>query len=309
MNIPVIIGPTCSGKTTLALDICFKTGFDILSIDSRQVFKELDIGTGKFKDLANIKKDNGYWEIDGVKVWGYDIFELEDDLNVLKFLEFCKKVIYEYQKNEEGLVVTCGTGFYLDFLMGKISYSDIDLVRKKELESLNLKELQEIYLSHIKNPLVKVSNTIDVSNKRRIITSILSIESKTPLKSFELKGINFELFYLNPNRKSVYENSDLFVDNIISKGVVSEYINLSKIYPNSKAWDGLIYKQIREYLKPNSFNEELLKEKMKFSLHSYIRRQETYFKKMNYKYKEIDKQSIFNRITDYINEYNGGTIK
>jgi len=309
MKIPVIIGPTCSGKTTLAQEICFKTGYDILSIDSRQVYKNLDIGTGKFKDLANIKKEDGYWEIDGVKVWGYDVFTLNDEFNVIKFLEFCRHIIYEYKNTKKGLIITCGTGFYLDFLIGNISYNDIDIDRKKELELLDLIELQKIYLDKKNNFLEDGVNGRDLNNKRRLITSILSFESKTSAKKFDLNGVTFEIFYLNPDRKLVYEKSDQFVDDIILKGVISEYTHLRKFYPGSRVWEGLIYKQIKEYLKSNSLSEESLKEKMKFSLHAYIRRQETYFKKMNVKYKSTDRESIFNRIIEYIKVDTGGTIK
>lgn len=309
MKIPVIIGPTCSGKTSLALEICTKTGFDILSIDSRQVYKDLDIGTGKFKDLSKIiKKEDGYWEIDGVKIWGYDVFSLNEDLNVLKYLEFCRKTIYYYQKINKGLIITCGTGFYLDFLLGKIFYNDIDFNRKKELETYSLENLQEIYLNQINYSSTKISNTVDIKNRRRIITSILSLETDSPKKSFELIDVSFEIFYLNPYRKIIYEQADLFVDNIISKGVILEYTHLSKIYPNSRAWEGLIYKQIKEYFESQSTNENLLKEKVKFSLHAYIRRQETYFKKMRFDYKASEKQPVYNRIFDYIKDISGGTI-
>ena len=65
MIIPVILGPTCIGKTSLALRIADEVKADILSIDSRQVYRELDIGTGKFKSNDDVKKYNGYWEING----------------------------------------------------------------------------------------------------------------------------------------------------------------------------------------------------------------------------------------------------
>ncbi|NBO36804.1 hypothetical protein EBU91_04645, partial [bacterium] len=120
MKIPVILGPTCSGKTSLALEIAKELNWDTLSIDSRQVFKDLDIGTGKFKEESDVQKFEGYWEVEGVKIWGYDVYNLDYELNVLKYCEFCREVIARYVNNKKGLIITCGTGFYLDFLMGRV---------------------------------------------------------------------------------------------------------------------------------------------------------------------------------------------
>ena len=136
MKVPVIIGPTCTGKTSLALKIAGEVGCDILSIDSRQVFKNLDIATGKYKEDLEIKKYNEYWEISGIKIWGYDLFEVNEELNVIKFCNFAKKIIEQYKNENKKLIITCGTGFYLNFLLGNIEYNEIDVNRKKELNNL-----------------------------------------------------------------------------------------------------------------------------------------------------------------------------
>lgn len=299
MIIPVILGPTCSGKTSLALQIAKDLSWDILSIDSRQVFTKLDIGTGKIKEDLNITKNKDYWEVDGVKIWGYDVFDLDFDLNVLSYSKFCRNLILDYKNRGKGLILTCGTGFYLDFLQGNISFTDVDFERKKVLETKSIEELNKI-LSDIfpGNDLSKV----DSKNKRRIITKILSIESGKKSTPFIIEDVVFEIYLLKPERKTLYENADGFVELILKKGVVDEYEKLSKIYPNAKAWDGLIYSEIKH-------REKDMVQKMKFSMHSYIRRQQTYFNKMKVNFIFDNTSDLKKALVDNVKANFNDTIK
>jgi len=279
MIIPVILGPTCIGKTSLALEIAKEKGADILSIDSRQVFKHLDIVTGKYKDDLQVKKFEGYWEVDGVRIWGYDIFEPNEELNVLKFCEFAKKVIEEYKDGNKKLIATCGTGFYLDFLSGKIGFSDIDEKRKSELQ---------------------FNGEVDLNNNLRIITKILDLESGNKKFRFDVGNtVSFKIFYLNSDRKALYANSDQFAEEIIKKGAIDEFrINFEK-YGDCKSLNGLIYKEISNYLK-GIFNELGMNSKIKFSLHAYIRRQQTYFNKMEIFFSSTDRKDIAVKIKEIL---------
>ena len=84
-KIPVILGPTCVGKTDLALKIAKETNANIISIDSRQVFEGLDIGTGKIKSNSFVSKSPFVWLVDGVKIFGYDVLKPNEEINVVKF--------------------------------------------------------------------------------------------------------------------------------------------------------------------------------------------------------------------------------
>jgi tRNA dimethylallyltransferase len=293
MIIPVILGPTCIGKTSLALEIAQEIGADVLSIDSRQVFKNLDIVTGKYKDNLEVKKDNGYWEVLGVKIWGYDIFEPNEELNVLKYCEFAKQVIEKYRDSNRKLIATCGTGFYLDFLTGKIEFNEIDEARKSELRLKTNLELREI----LKN--LNFTGEIDLNNNFRIITKILNLESGNQKERFEINGVGFKLFYLNGARDFLYSNSDKFTETILQNGAIEEFkINFEK-YGNCKSLNGLIYKDISEYLEKKLSFEDLLS-KIKFSLHAYIRRQQTYFKKMTIEFSSFDRKDIAVKIKEIL---------
>jgi len=293
MIIPVILGPTCIGKTSLALEIARETGADILSIDSRQVFKYLDIATGKYKDNLEVLKNDGYWVIDNIKIWGYDILNPSDELNVLKYCEFAKKIIEEYRVSNKKLLATCGTGFYLDFLSGKVKFKEIDEARKKELNLKNIEELRLI----LKN--LNFNQNIDLNNNLRLITKILDLESSSVESNFQIDGISFKTFYLNSSREMLYKNADTFSEEILKKGAIEEFSENYKKFGECKSLKGLIYKEIFEYINTGLSLTEL-SSKIKFSLHAYIRRQQTYFKKMQIEFSSNDRKEIAVKIKEIL---------
>jgi tRNA dimethylallyltransferase len=292
MILPVILGPTCTGKTSLALKIAQKVNADILSIDSRQVFKKLDIGTGKFKDKAEISKFDGYWEIDGIKIYGYDLLELNQELNVIKYCEYARSIIENHLLTNKKLILTCGTGFYLDFLMGNIKFNEIDSERKAYLNALSLEDVQKLFRS-FESRLV-----VDEKNKVRLITAILNLENPKAIKhSFKIDGVEYKVFRVTDSREELFKNADNFAESIISEGVIAEFTELYKEYGPQKALDGLIYSDIAEYVS-GKLNKNDLLDKIKFSLHAYIRRQETYFKKIKIEMSISDRNLIAEKITN-----------
>jgi tRNA dimethylallyltransferase len=291
MIVPVILGPTCIGKTSLALEIAKEIGCDILSIDSRQVFKHLDIGTGKYKGTEHFEKNEGYYEISGVKIWGYDFLDPNEELNVLKFCEFSKNVIQKYQSEGKCLIATCGTGFYLDFLSGKIPFNEVDNSRKIELHEKSLEELKIILRNY------EINSKIDLENKLRVITRILALESQSEKINFMIENVTFRIFYLNDTRENLYKNADSFVEEILKKGVIEEFQNNYQKYGECKSLNGLIYKEIKEYTSGRILFENMVNQ-IKFSLHAYIRRQQTYFKKMQIDFSSFDRKDIAVKIKD-----------
>jgi len=293
MIIPVILGPTCIGKTSLALRIADEIKADILSIDSRQVYQELDIGTGKFKSNDEVKKYNGYWEINGIKIWGYDFLKLNEELNVLVYCNFAKKIIQEYQNQKKKLIITCGTGFYLNFLMGNIPFNEINQQRKEELNKKTLEELVEIFSVLDKKP------EVDLKNKVRVITAILNLESNSTSQTFKLENVEFKIFRIDDSRENLYLEADKFVNDIVSKNVVLEYQDLHKKYGINRALTGLIYSEISEFVQ-NKITQEEMVNRMKFSLHAYIRRQLTYFNKMSVLISTKDRELIVTKIKELL---------
>jgi len=276
------------------LGIAKSLNVDILSIDSRQVFKGLDIGTGKFKGNQKVDKYDNYWEIEGVRVWGYDLLLPGEELNVLKFCKCAQKIIEDCRGRGKKLIATCGTGFYLDFLSGEIFYNDIDEKRKEELHKKSLQELNDLVLKY------NIGSDLDLQNKLRVITKILSFESKSVQKhNFKINDIEFYNFYLTGPREQLYKNADLFTKEILNQGVIEEFTENKKIYGETRSLDGLIYKDIAEFIEGKIlFNE--MESRIKFSLHAYIRRQETYFKKMKVYFKSENKEEIAYKIREIL---------
>lgn len=291
--IPVILGPTCIGKTDLALRIAKETNSSILSIDSRQIFEGLDIGTGKIKSNATIIKKPFMWVVNDIKVFCYDVLKPNEDLNVIKYCEIVRNILEEFK--DERIIITCGTGFYLNFLMGNLEYTEINKERKEELNHLSLNELLEIYKK------LKDDKEIDLKNKVRLITRILSLENKdSKKKKFKIKNTRFEIFYLTYAREGLYSRADKFIDDIFSQNVVGEYLDVLNSYGEVKPLSGLIYSEIGNYLHQKITYDELIT-KCKFDMHAYIRRQETYFKKFKYKLKTNDRDLIFSNILILLN--------
>lgn len=291
-KIPVIIGPTCSGKTDIALKIAKATNSHIISIDSRQVFRSLDIGTGKIKSNSFIVKHPYYWEVDGVKIFGYDIYNLNEELNVLKFSGYVKGILEEMP--EDNFVITCGTGFYLNFLMGNQSFSEINQQRKEELDSFSLEELNSLLDS------LGFTGKIDRNNKPRLITKILTLENPNTENNFKIENTEFKIYYLKLDRKILYENADEFIEDIFFKNVVGEYLDALNNYGYVRSLDGLIYKEIGKYLQLEiTYDEAIVRSK--FDMHAYIRRQETYFKKFTPVLITSDKDQIISEIIKILN--------
>lgn len=285
--VPVILGPTCVGKTDLAIKIAKETRASIISIDSRQVFEGLDIGTGKIKSNSNVSKAPFVWMVDGVKIFGYDVLKPNEEINVVKFCELIKNILEEF--HTERFIITCGTGFYLNFLMGNIEYSKIDSERKEELNSLSIQELLNIYKNY------KDEKELDTNNKLRIITRILSLENTSKKKKFKVKNTDFDVYYLTEEREILYDRADEFIDDIFFKNVVGEYLDTINLYGEVRALNGLIYSEIGNYLHQKITYEELII-KCKFDMHAYIRRQLTYFNKIKHKLKTNDRDLIFSEI-------------
>lgn len=174
----VICGPTASGKTNLAISLAKKFNGEIISADSRQVFKGLNIGTGK--DLpkgAKMKhlwiKRFGYYEVGGVKIWGYDIADPRHNFSVSQYLKFAKRVISDISKRGKLPILVGGTGLYIKGVIDGIPTVDIPVNTRlrKGLEDKTPIQLFET-LAQIDSIKAAGMNASDKKNPRRLIRAI-----------------------------------------------------------------------------------------------------------------------------------------
>jgi len=275
----VILGPTSTGKTSLAIKLCQKYDGEIVSADSRQIYKEMDIGTGKLPiqmDSEKIKKGNFFWDIDNIRIWGYDIINPDEYFSAYNYAEFAIKKINDIEKRGKKAFLVGGSGFYIDAVTGRRVLSGVkpDKEKREALEKTPTKNL----LDKLFRMNSKRYAEIDKSNRRRIVRA-LEIELSQEQKNINLILINKSVKYfgLTADRKILYHKADKWIDAIWNDGLLVETENLIKRYPSSDKLNGIVYKSVVAFLKGQNEKQDA-KQKAKYDLHKYIRRQLTYLK-------------------------------
>jgi tRNA dimethylallyltransferase len=282
----VLCGPTCTGKTSLALDLCKKFNGEIISADSRQIYKFMDVGTGKEPVVVpdsglvpTIVKQQDRWVINDISIWGYDLVEPDKDFSSYNFAQFALKKIAELITNGKTVFIVGGTGFYIDILTGRMTPSNVnpDPELRKELEVLSLAELNRRLMSLN----LERYKTIDQKNKVRLSRAVeieLSQKEKvTPLPY--LSAVDYVSFGLTSSNETLYKRADAWAETIWHNGIIEETTKLIELgYANTPRLHGLIYKSVCDYIAGSVTESEALL-RCKYDLHAYIRRQLTWFKK------------------------------
>jgi tRNA dimethylallyltransferase len=295
----VVLGPTCSGKTSLSIDLCKKFNGSIISADSRQVVKHMDIGTGKLPvgDFGNaatpisnslenepiIERSSQMWRISGVDIWGYDLTVPDEYYTAVDWARFALNRTHKLLEQGKTVFLVGGTGFYLDIFTHQKTPagSKPDLELRKSLETTPTKNLLTWLMSL--NPDPQKFKHLDKKNRVRIIRA-LEIELKkekektTPLPY--LRDVNFKFIGLTADRHTLYSRADAWVEKIWKCGVLNETQKLLDLgYAKSPKLNGLIYRTCVSYIREGIPEKEAV-QRIKFDMHAYIRRQQTYFKKM-----------------------------
>jgi tRNA dimethylallyltransferase len=277
----IILGPTSSGKTSLALELCKKFSGEIISADSRQLYKNMDVGTGKLPidRSSGIEKGNKFWKVDGIKIWGYDLVALESFFSAYDFALFALKKANEILKSGKNIFLVGGTGFYIDLFTGSVIPSKVkpDLELRESLNLMSLEGLQE-KLSKLSPEIYK---KVDKKNKIRVIRAIergLSGEMNEPDLPY-LKNCDFVYIGLNAPRDFLHIRSDIWVDRIFERGIIGEVESLVNAgYGKSAKLNGLVYKSTIQFIDGKLSKEDAIQQS-KYDIHKYIKRQMTYFRK------------------------------
>ena len=170
----VILGPTSTGKTDLALSLAKRFDGEIISCDSRQVYINLDLGTGKLpSQQKTLKKGKGFWEIDGVKVWLYDVVSAKLQYSVADYIKDAHKVLKDLRERGKLPIIVGGTGLYLKGLVEGLSNIDIPIDKelRKSLEKLSKEELQKKLINLSLKKWNQMNNS-DRQNPRRLVRAI-----------------------------------------------------------------------------------------------------------------------------------------
>lgn len=289
----IILGPTATGKTDLALALAKKFRGELVACDSRQVYKGLDIGTGKLPggswriEDGRWKKGKGWWEIDGVKIWMYDVVDPKIQYTVIDYNKDANRVIREIRERRKLPIIVGGTGFYLEALLEGIPNLAVPVDKKlrRKLGKLTLLELQN-KLQELSPTRWKKLNQSDRQNSRRLLRSIEVISMNPYMntgKKIRVTSNKFDILKvgLTASREVLYKNADLRVLTWIDQGMISEAKNLQEtgLGLNRMRQLGLEYGVLADFLDGKIEEVEQLVKIMRGKVHGYIRRQQTWFKK------------------------------
>lgn len=281
MNTFAIVGPTSTGKTSLALDLCKKFNGEIISADSRQIYKYMDVGTGKLPlgGSTSVEKGNGFWILDNIKIWGYDLVLPDQYFSSFDYAKYALEKSVEILSRGKTVFLTGGTGFYVDAVTGKIELNSNvspDFILRSKLQKMSLEELQKLLTSLNLEAFEK----IDKNNPVRLIRAIEKEKSKKNITT-TLPCLKNPFIYigLTGPREVLYSRSDRWVASIWNNGLVSETQKLLQMgYGACPLLRGLVYKTALAYLR-KELTENKAVERTKYDIHAYIRRQQTWFKR------------------------------
>lgn len=305
----IITGPTGVGKTDISIDIAKKINGEIISADSIQVYKYMDIGSAK------ITKE----EMDGVKHYLVDELNPDEEFNVYMFKTMAKKAMEEIYAKGKVPIIVGGTGFYIQSILYDIEFSDEeekdDSIRKK-YEQL-AKEKGNSYVHNLLEEEDKESaDSIHENNLKRVIRALEYFEVNhekisvhNAREASKESPYNFVYFVLNRQRDVLYERIDKRVDIMIEQGLVNEVKNLLALgySPDLVSMQGLGYKEIVAYLNGEYTLDETV-EIIKRDTRRFAKRQLTWFRRekevtfMNYEEYGNNKELVGNAMIDIMHK-------
>lgn len=273
----VIVGPTASGKTATSIKVAKELNGEIISADSMQLYKEMNIGTAK----------PTFEEMDGVKHYMLDVVAPDEEFNVSKYKIKAEEAIEEILAKGKVPIIVGGTGLYINSLVDSIEFIDV----KEDFEYRNecLEKAKQFGNQILHDELRKIdeeaAEKIDINNVRRVIRALevykVTGKTKTQLDKESIKEpkYDYRMYGIEWNREILYDRIEKRVDIMLEEGLLDEVNNLINKYTLSKtAIQGLGYKEVIEYLENKVSYEEMV-EKLKMETRRYAKRQLTWFRR------------------------------
>lgn len=300
-NLFILVGPTASGKTSVSIELAKRLDGEIISADSMQIYKYMDIGTAKVTPE----------EMDGIPHYLIDIVYPNEEFTVADYKAQAEKVIADINTRNKLPIVVGGTGLYVNSLVYDLNFTQVppnEEIRKR-LEDLADEHGNE-YIHKILEKIDKESyNRINVMDRKRIIRA-LEIYEVTG-KPMSQQGNNFRkpsdkynllMFGLNMDREKLYERINLRVDKMIEAGLIEEVSNLLRMgyHKDLVSMQGIGYKEIIWYLEGEISLEEAI-EHIKKGSRNYAKRQLTWFRRDNrIKWVNVDEFSSMDQLVMHI---------
>lgn len=275
----ILTGPTAVGKTKASIGLAKAIGGEIISADSMQVYRQMDIGSAKITKEA----------MDGVRHYLIDVLEPEEEFHVVRFQQMAKAAMEEIYSKEKIPIVVGGTGFYIQALLYDIDFTENegDAAYRRQLEMIAKEKGAEYLHTQLAAVDPKAAEEIHANNVKRVIRALEfyeqtgeKISEHNERERQKESPYQFCYFVLNDKRECLYDRIDKRVDQMIENGLVEEVKRLKErgCTKQMVSMQGLGYKEIFAYLEGDCSLEEAVYVIKRDTRH-FAKRQLTWFKR------------------------------
>jgi tRNA dimethylallyltransferase len=267
-HILIVAGPTASGKSKEAVRLAKERGGEVISVDSRQVYRGLDIGTEKTTRE----------EMDGIPHHLIDIREPSESYSAGDFVQDARRLIDEIIARGNVPILAGGTHFYFDALLFGLPETPQDVALKSEIELLSTQEL----LAEIKEKDPVRYAQLDPANRRRLVRAveIIRTNGRVPVRRTESLEYEPEWVVINPSPEELRERIDARLSAAFANGLVEEVDRVRALVGDERLNElGLEYKTVGEYLRGERTHESL-QSALSSKLWQYARRQKAWLRKL-----------------------------
>ena len=273
----VLTGPTAVGKTALSIGLAKAVGGEIISADSMQVYKGMDIGTAKIMPE----------EMQGVKHYLVNELEPDEEFNVVVFQRLCKQYMEQIYAEGRIPIIVGGTGFYIQALLYDIDFTkeDGDQEYRRQLEEKAKTEGNDSLYEMLKQVDTKSTEKIHKNNVKRVIRALefyklngYPISEHNEKEAAKTSPYNFAYFVLNHKRDILYYRINRRVDIMAEQGLIDEVKQLKEegYEKTMVSMQGIGYRQVFEYLEGNLSLEDTI-DLIKKDTRHFAKRQLTWF--------------------------------
>lgn len=311
----ILTGPTAVGKTALSVKLAKVINGSIISADSMQVYRGMDIGSAK------VTKE----EMGGIKHYLIDVLEPDEEFHVVRFQQMAKEAMAEIYQEGKIPILTGGTGFYIQSVLYDIDFTSQqeDIAYRERLEQLAKEQGNEVLHAMLQEVDPVSAEKIHANNVKRVIRALEFYEKTgTPISEHNEKEAAKEspyvfcYFVLNDDRQRLYDRIELRIDQMLEQGLVDEVRKLKEkgYHKEMVSMQGLGYKEILAWLDGEISYEEAVYILKRDTRH-FAKRQLTWFRrekdviwvdkdKFNY-----DDDRILSFMTAKIDKLTGGILK
>lgn len=267
----VILGTNASGKSGLGIELALKFGAEIVSADSRQVFKGLDLGSGK------VTKE----EMKGVPHFLLDIAAPGDFFSLMDYQKLAYEAIDDIVSRGKTPFLVGGTGLYVNAVVDGYNLTDapVDEKLRKKVEAMSLNELQDLITE--KCSIGGIPENLDMSNKRRLERAAEKLLMGKPLNLESVKRYDTLCLGVTWERQKLYKRIEERLDRRLEQGMIEEVENLMKLGVSDDFLYklGLEYRYIMMYLRGRFDSKEAFREKLFMEIRHLAKEQMTWFRK------------------------------